>query len=67
MRTRTKKVAKMDFETWKNAVNAEVLRQTGMGADDLPDYKYRDAYDAGKGAKSVASSAVKAARREMGY
>jgi hypothetical protein len=42
------------FEDWKREVDREVERRIGLSSDDLPDYCYRDAYDAGDAPEDVA-------------
>ena len=37
----------MTYEQWKNEVDDLLLRDLGVSSDDLPDYCYRDDYDAG--------------------
>lgn len=49
------------FDEWKAAVNREVERKVGIGADCLPDYDYRNAWDAGVDAKECALEAIQAA------
>ena len=53
---------KKTYEEWFKEVNAEIIRQTGFSADDLPDYCYKDAYDDGKSPKSTAKAVIKNAK-----
>lgn len=48
----------MTFDEWKNKVNAEVQNLIGLSADDLPDFTYRDAFEAGESPESVAQQVV---------
>lgn len=57
---------KLSFENWMREVNAEISRRTSMVSDDLPDWRYRDAYDEGMTAKRAAAKAIQNAKREMG-
>jgi hypothetical protein len=50
------------FKTWMEQVNDQIYRKCGLGADDLPDWCYRDAYDARTTPRSAASQAVRAAK-----
>lgn len=50
------------FEEWKRAVDACVEARLGLGADDLPDFDYRRAYDAGRTPAATAAAAIRAAR-----
>jgi len=50
------------FNVWFAKVNAIILRKTGLCADDLPDYCYRDAYDDGATAVNTANRAIRAAK-----
>lgn len=53
---------KLDYVTWKRAVDAALLAICGMRSDDLPDYGYRAAYASGKRPSVVARAALKAAQ-----
>ena len=53
---------RMDFETWKRAVDAAISRMCGLSADDLPDYCYADEYEDGVSAATTAKRAIRAAR-----
>lgn len=50
----------MSFDEWKEEVNVEVANLIGLSADDLPDFRYRDAYDAGETPEDVARQVVEA-------
>ena len=50
------------FTLWMKDVNRFILKETGVGADDLPDYCYRDDWEDGMTAKRVAKRAIKAAK-----
>ena len=52
--------AKDSFETWMKQVDAALEKACGLSSEDLADYAYRDAYDAGKKPASVAKAAIKA-------
>lgn len=52
-------MVKKSFEAWKKAVDAEILRRTGMTSDDLEDYSYRDCYDNGVSPKNAAAGAIR--------
>jgi len=55
------------FRAWMKKVDAYVQGITGgLSADDLPDYCYRDAHDAGQSPIKAARAAVRGAR-EDGY
>ena len=56
------KKPKPTFEEWMIEVNKHLDRKCGMVADDLPDWRYRDAYNAGKQPEVAAYQAIKAAR-----
>ena len=60
MKTKTSKPT--NFDEWMNQVNRVVLKKTGIFADDLPDYCYRDAYDDGESPGSTARAAIRAAK-----
>lgn len=45
------------FDTWKREVDAILVKLCGMTSDCIPDYCYRDAFDAGESAEQVASDA----------
>jgi Family of unknown function (DUF5419) len=59
-------MSKLSFEEWMRAVNAELMRRVSMVADDLPDWRYRAAYDEGMTSKRAAAKAIQYAKREMG-
>jgi len=59
-------VRKTTYEVWKDQVDAELLRRVGLTSDDLPDYCYRDSYEAGESPRSVAQEVI-AALKEDGY
>lgn len=56
------KSAHCTFEEWKRRVDACIYHAIGLGADDLPDFGYRDAYDANRTPSATAKSAIRAAR-----
>ena len=35
------------FKVWMQQVDAHLEKMCGMTSDDLPDYRYRDAFDQG--------------------
>ena len=50
------------FRVWMNQVNNEIKdRAAGLSAEDLPDYDYRDAFNAGADAADIAYEVLKAA------
>lgn len=49
----------MSWEDWKKRVDAYLVRETGMTADDLPDCCYRDWYDDGVAPILAAKRAIK--------
>ena len=49
------------FEEFMRRVDACVAHATGLSALDLPDYCYRDAFDAGEHPGYVARAAIRAA------
>jgi len=51
----------MTFEVWMNKVDASVSRRAGLGAYDLPDWMYRDAYDDDMSPEDAATEALIAA------
>lgn len=53
---------RMTFEEWLSAVNTLILRATGLDRDDLPDWRYADAYTEGVSPASAARQVVRAAR-----
>jgi hypothetical protein len=56
----------MTYEAWKLQVNRHVVEQTGLDADDLPDYRFRDDYEDGVKPAVTARRVVKAAKKDMG-
>lgn len=46
------------FEEWKARVDRILLFSTGLTSDDLPDWGYADAFDAGLSPKEAAQSAL---------
>lgn len=57
---------RLTWEEWKIEVNTFVIRKTGIHADDLPDWRYREAYDNGMKPNVAANRAIAAAKKEMG-
>lgn len=54
----------MDFKAWKRRVDDVVVGCTrGVGCDDLPDFRYFDAWKAGASATNVAFTVL----AENGY
>lgn len=35
------------FDAWRSRIDDNLIRNFGLGCDDLPDWHYRDAYDQG--------------------
>ena len=58
---------KTTCEQWMKEVDSLISRQIGLGANDLPDFLYRDAYDDGRTTKSVAREVIKVNMDEMGF
>ena len=50
------------FDDWMARVDEAVQLKAGLSAYDLPDYCYRDAYEAGTPAVTVARAAIRAAK-----
>ncbi len=50
------------FNVWMAKVDALIAKSTGVGADDIPDYCYRDAFDDGASPSSAAKAAIRAAK-----
>ena len=50
------------YEEWKVRVNVALIKLCEMGADDLPDYDYRDAFDMGVSPSECARLVVQNAR-----
>lgn len=50
------------FNLWMAKVNSALYIRCGMGADDLPDYTYRDAFDNGDKPDAVANRVIKQAK-----
>jgi hypothetical protein len=51
----------LPFAQWMHSVDLTIQRITGLSADDLPDYCYRDAYEDGLSPAQAARRAVRAA------
>jgi len=49
------------FAEWMKLVDLEVGRKCGLGYEDLPDYCYADAYEAGLSPARCAARAIRAA------
>ena len=49
-----------EFRAWMLRVNRAVTFAIGLSTDDLPDYLYRDDYDAGYPATETARRAIRA-------
>jgi len=54
------------FKSWYNQVDKEIASLIGLSANDLPDYLYRDAHNAGKSPKAVARAVIRAAKDDFG-
>ena len=52
----------MDFDNWMEMVNDAVEAYCGLSRDDLPDYPYRDCYDAGESPQHVGARPSKPLR-----
>lgn len=50
----------LTFAEWMEDVNEQLLVRCGLTSDDLPDWGYRDAYDAGIAPAVAARRALKA-------
>jgi len=57
---------KLAYGQWKGAVNAAVVRKIGLDCDDLPDWRYMDAYNEGVSPLRAASAVIRAAKKDMG-
>lgn len=55
----------MNFDEWYRRVVDEMENKWGVHPDDLPDWCYRDAYDKGMKATTVARLAYKYAEEEL--
>jgi hypothetical protein len=53
---------RLSFDDWMVQVTRVMVKSCGMGPDDLPDYNYRDCYDAGYSAFECAQEAIDAAK-----
>lgn len=53
---------KLEFSEWMKQVDIELVRRCGMPSSCLPDYCYRDCYDAGDSAKETAAEAIEYAK-----
>jgi hypothetical protein len=53
---------KLTFEQWKQAVDDQCSRMTGLSVDDLPDCPYRDWYENGITPLSAARMAIRLAK-----
>jgi len=50
----------MSFRHWKNRVSAVIRSVCGFDPDDLTDFAYREAWNAGRGPVSVAHEVLAA-------
>jgi len=57
-----KKSNGITFDEWMKRVTAIMVHRTGMTPDDMPDYSYRDAYEANDPPASAATDAIKNAK-----
>ena len=48
----------MNFMKWMDRVNDIIQGRSGVGVLDLPDFAYRDAYDAGESPSEVAEEVL---------
>jgi hypothetical protein len=51
---------------WKGAVNAAVVRATGLSCDDLPDWDYVGAYNIGMSPRKAAAAVIRNTKKDMG-
>ena len=49
---------KMTFEDWQREVNNALMRMCGMAIDDLPDYDYWCAWEAGDEPEETAKQVI---------
>lgn len=59
--------ARKSYEDWLRDVDQDVQKLCGVSCDDLPDWRYADAYADGRSARQAARSVVAAAKKDMGY
>ena len=57
---------RLSFNQWKRQVDERLVQLCQMNSDDLPDYRYRDAYDYGETVNVTARKALAAAKKDMG-
>jgi len=50
------------FNDWWVKVDIALVNMCGMGVEDLPDYCYRDAFNAGQTPREVARDVIAAAK-----
>lgn len=66
----SKKIAKTKsnstFEEWMKDVDKALINKLGMPSSDLPDWLYRDAYDAGRQSSAVANQVARELKSEWG-
>lgn len=53
------------FYQWKNKVDAIVMAKVGLGVDDLPDWDFATAYDAGVSPRVAANRCIAACKRVL--
>lgn len=53
---------KLSFEDWQKQVNIRVIKIIGLTIDDLPDFDYWSAWDAGISPSETARDVIQAAR-----
>ena len=49
----------LTYQEWMDKVDAAVQRKTGLGAMDLDDFCYRDAYEEGEAPGRTAAAAIR--------
>ena len=55
---------RLPFDAWLRAVDAECIRRCGIGYEDLPDWRYADAYADGYSPARAARAAIRAAKSD---
>lgn len=59
--------SKFSYEAWKRLVDAEILKKSGISANDLDDWRYADDFAEGLPPKKSAARAIKNAKGNSGF